>query len=173
LLAPLAVELAVDSPKVVELPLAVTTTVALPVVVATTVAVPLPVAFPPCVVAMPVNPAEYCAHSAAPILMTDAISPEAVHAAWRQPSTRPPMATCLVLLHWQDWSLGAQPAAETADEMHEVAQGSSAVRVWALVRARRGRRVKSWSFMMWIGGRFSRDWLEVEIRLCELEKLPA
>ncbi len=50
--------------------------------------------------------------------------------------------------HWQPTSLAAQPAAETAEAMQDVAQGGSAARVCAAVRGRKMERAKSLNFMI-------------------------
>jgi len=50
--------------------------------------------------------------------------------------------------HWQASSVSAQPAAEMAEERQAVAQGGSPERFWAVERARRVVRVRSWSFMV-------------------------
>jgi hypothetical protein len=108
-----------------------------------------PVVDIPAVVIDPVKPALYCAQSELPILTTLPRSlPE--HALRRQGAARFPIADW-VGPHWQAWSFGAQPAAETAEAIQDVAQGSSAVRVCALARERMEERAKSWNLMLLMG----------------------
>jgi hypothetical protein len=146
--------LPVAAVPLLELPKDVTTTTAVlsPETVDFTVVLAGPVVDIPVVVIDPVKPALYCAQRELPILTTLPRS-LAAHALRRQGAARFPIVDC-VGPHWQAWSFAAQPAAETAEAIQDVAQGSSAVRVCALARERmaeRAERAKSWNLMVLIG----------------------